>query len=473
MSFLYFGHSQSLRIFVLKRTAFAIFCALFVLTDVSAQTPDSSLNSFAESLCREGLRSGKSYEYLTSLVRTAGHRLSGSEGAAKAVQWSLKTFQSLGVDSAWTEPVMVPHWVRGHEEGSIRSTSTQKRHISVSALGGSVATPAKGITAEVIEVRSFDELRTLGGKAKGKIVFFNRPMDPAALNPFEAYGKAVDQRGRGAIEAAKAGGVAALVRSMTTKPDDVPHTGAMQYDTTVSRIPAAAVGIQSAELISSLLAKGETVEATLQLDCKTLPDAESANVIAEIRGSEFPNEIVVIGGHLDSWDQGDGAHDDGAGCVQAVEALRLIKESGKRPQRTIRAVLWMNEENGLRGAFAYANARPPHERHLIGIEADAGGGVPLGFTIQGGRDTVASVRRLSSLLAPIGADKIFPGGGGADLIPLTRKGMPGMVLAVNPHRYFDYHHSANDVLEAVHPRELQLGACALAVMAYALAEEGL
>ncbi|MCI0706668.1 MAG: M20/M25/M40 family metallo-hydrolase [Ignavibacteriae bacterium] len=432
-------------------------------------------DTLAVTIFKKTLADNWAYETLYDLTTNIGHRLSGSSQAASAVEWSKNVMEHIGADRVWLEPVMVPHWVRGDiEEGTILANGSRGAiTLNITALGGSIATPTQGITAEVIEVKSFDELGALGDKAKGKIVFYNRPMDRTQFDTFNAYGGAVNQRGRGAIEAARAGGVAALVRSMATRLDYFPHTGGMGYVDSVTKVPAAAISTRDAETLSELLKTEKSVRVRFKLSAQTLPDVESHNVIGEIRGSEKPEEVVLVGGHLDSWDKGQGAHDDGAGCVQSIEVLRLIKELGLKPKRTIRAVMFMNEENGLRGGIAYAQKERPGERHIAAIESDAGGFNPRGFGV-GDSLAYSKLVKWAPLFAPIGADKIELGGGGADIGPLARqRGVPPIGLNVNSHRYFDHHHSDNDTIEWVNERELALGAAAMAVLAYVIAQEGL
>jgi hypothetical protein len=447
--------------------------ALFVsMGIVHAQVPEVH-DSVAKAIVRTALVQNRSIQLLRELC-AIGPRLSGSQQYEKSVQWSRQTMERLGFDRVWLEPVMVPHWVRGDKEEALVYPAKRRllMPVKVAALGGSIATPKEGVMGEMVEVRSFEELRTLGTAAKGKIVFFNRPMDRAQINTFAAYGGAVDQRSRGAIEAAKAGGIAAIVRSMTTRLDDVPHTGAMGYHDSLPKIPAAAISTRDADRLSELLKTEPGTKMRLTLNCETLPDAATWNVIGEIRGSELPNEVIVIGGHLDSWDKGDGAHDDGAGCVQSIEALRLLKELGLKPKRTIRAVMFANEENGQRGGSAYAEVKRSNERHIAAIEADMGGFMPRGFGVS---DSVAYVRikAWESVFAFFGADRIVHGGGGADISPLMRQGVPGIGLQVETQRYFDHHHSDNDTIESVNERELALGAGAMAVLAWMISEEGL
>ena len=411
---------------------------------------------------------------LTELTGTIGNRLSGSPHAAKAVEWGKSTMLKSGFDSVHLEGVSVPHWVRGKSERASIFVGKKKTPLAVCALGGSIATPKKGIIAEVIEVQSLDEVKNLGDRAKGKIIFYNRPMDPTKVMTFEAYSGAVDQRGQGAIEAAKVGAVAALVRSMTLALDNVPHTGAMRYVDSIPKIPSAAVSTIGANGLSGLLKSGKNVRVQLVLNCETRPDVESANVVGEIRGSEKPNEVIVIGGHLDSWDKGEGAHDDGAGSVQSIEALRLLKELGLKPKRTIRCVLFMNEENGLRGGKAYAAMKhAPDGKNIAAIESDAGGFAPLGFGVTCDSASFEKLKSFSGALEGIGADRVRKGGGGADISALSAMGVPVIGLLVENQRYFDYHHSDSDTIDKVNRRELELGAIALAIFSYEIAEEGL
>lgn len=462
------SHSPFLSILLLWATTSPL---LAQLTETREARPYQEI---ARQIVTTGLASGIAYEMLHELT-AIGPRLSGSAEAAKAVNWAKKKMEVLGFENVRFQPVMVPHWVRGPVEEAYVVNSPSKGHVRVGvcALGGSIATPEDGITAEVVEVRSFEELRDLGEKARGKIIFFNRPMDPSKIRPGDAYDSAVNQRKRGAIEAAKVGAVAALVRSMTMRLDDVPHTGAMSYVDTVPKVPAAAISTIGADFLSGLLKKEEAVTVLLRLSCYTLPDVPSANVIGELIGTEKPNEIVLIGAHLDSWDKGTGAHDDGAGCVHAIEAIRLLKELGLRPKRTIRAVLFMNEENGKRGARRYTARDRPGEKHVAAIYSDAGGFSPRGFAVAADSVTITNTGRWAYVFEPIGADRITRGDVWGDLIPLVDKGVPAIVLRVDEQRYFDYHHSDNDTIDKVNQRELELGAAAMAILAFVLAEEGL
>jgi carboxypeptidase Q len=456
------------------RLAFVSVLIVLVSSLLPAQSPVvRKYDSLAVKIAKEALGSNNSYDMLEDLCTKIGNRISGSPQAAQAVQWAKKKMEELGFENVHLEPVMVPHWVRGRiEEGTLLLPSGQKEKLNITTLGGSIGTPPEGITAEVVEVKSFDELKALGAKAKGKIIFFNRPMDRTQMQTFAAYGGAVDQRGGGAIMAARAGGVAALVRSMTTRIDDSPHTGGMGYADSTTKVPGVAVSTRGAEYLSKLLAQGTRIRIQLKLSAQTLPEVESANVVGELRGTEKPNEVIVMGGHLDSWDIGFGAHDDGAGCIQSIEALRILKKLGLYPKRTIRAVMFMNEENGLRGGIGYAAKDRPGQKHIAAIESDEGGFNPRGFAV-GDTAAYTKIAPWAPLFKSFGADRITLGGGAADISPLAQKGVPLIALAVDTHRYFDVHHSENDNLGAINERELALGAAAMAILTYVMAQEGL
>ena len=438
-----------------------------LLTPAATAPAPSLLQARADALFARALEDSSAIVQLRDLVAAAPKRLSGSEGAADAIAFAAQRFTELGCADVREEPVLVPHWQRGIETAAI--VSPEPFPLRVAALGGSVPTPAGGLTAEVVMVRSFEQLRELGTAVKGKIVFFNRPMPRAFLRTFQAYGDAVPQRGNGAIEAGKLGAVAALVRSVTTAIDGHPHTGAMNYEDGVPMVPALAIATADAEVLQQRLADGP-VTVALALTCRTLPDVESANVVAELRGTERPSEIVVIGAHLDSWDLGEGAHDDGAGCAQVLEAMRLLRVCGVRPKRTIRAVLFINEENGLRGGRAY-DAMHAGEVHAGAIETDSGGATPHGFNCTLKGEAAEEMRPLLVPLHTFGCSAFVPGGGGgADISPLAARGVPCFGLITDSQRYFDYHHSALDVVATVHERELALGAAAIAYMASVLAD---
>ncbi len=447
-----------------------------VATTPALPTADRADSVVIRRLFDEALTNGKSYENLRVLCKQVGPRLSGSPQGAKAVEWGVAAMKAAGADSVWLQPCMVPHWERGKAETARVLGATGLAKVPVCALGGSVGTGGK-LTAAVVEVRTFEELAALPESAvKGRIVFFNRSMEPRHVSTGAAYGGAVGQRGRGAIEAAKRGAVGVLVRSMSLRNDDLPHTGAMRYEESVTKIPAAAISTAAADQLSAALKTTPTLQFELRMDCRTLPDAPSFNVVGEVRGATRPQDVILVGGHLDSWDLAEGAHDDGTGCVQSIEVLRLLKTGGRRPARTVRAVLFANEENGTRGAQEYARQakmETARRRPLAAIESDGGGFTPRGFSVEGSAATVAAVQKWRPLLAPYLVDNIGAGHGGTDIEPLAAQGT--VLIGLNPdsQRYFDLHHAANDVFEAVNRRELELGGAAMAALVWLISERGL
>ena len=407
--------------------------------------------------------SDRAYERLAYLTDHIGHRLSGSQNLERAIEWALAEMKRDGLDNVRAEKVMVPHWVRGEE--SLEMVTPVPRKLTMLGLGNSVGTPAEGITAEAVVVRNFAELERLGERARGKIVVYNVP--------FTTYGATVQYRGQGASRAARYGAVGALVRSIGPVSLQTPHTGAMQYDPAQPRIPFAAITIEAAEFLQRMNDRGDRPTLKLKMEAKFLPDAESANVIAELKGTEKPDEIVLISGHYDSWDVGQGAHDDGGGCIIAWEAARLLKELGLRPKRTIRVVLYTNEENGLRGGNAYRDAhRADLSKHIFAIESDSGVFRPegLGLAATAPAQVRANLQEIAKLLSGIGADGIAPTGGGADIGPIMREGVIGASLDVEGSRYFDIHHTPADTLDKVNPQELALCVATMAVMAYTVAD---
>jgi carboxypeptidase Q len=453
----------------------AIAVLTFTLTTSAfAQSTDANATRLIDSI----LASSQAYETLSYLTDNIGPRLSGSKGAALAVDYTEKRFKEWGFDVR-REPVMVPHWVRGEERARLVSHNDQR--IVLTALGGSVATPAAGITAEVIEVTSFEQLTALGReKVQGKIVFYNGEMDMSLVESgqaFEAYSKAVVFRGVGASRAAELGAVASVIRSVASASLRTPHTGSLRYEENKPKIPAAAMTTEDAGLVHRLLAKGEKVRMHLVLTPRMLPDVASSNVIVEIRGSERPEEIVLIGGHLDSWDLATGAIDDGSGVVMVMETLRAMKELGLRPKRTIRGVLFMNEENGLRGGRKYfenAAKREEVQKHIAVIESDAGSAPPVGFitTLEGKNleRTQARMKVLDRITAlRFDSSKHT----GADTSPFTDAGVPGFGFVPDPRHYFDYHHTPADTLDKVDPKALAQDTAAVAALAYVIAEDGL
>jgi carboxypeptidase Q len=423
----------------------------------------------------EALSDGKSYENLRHLCTGIGPRLSGSEGAAKAVTWTRQLMEGMGLDRVYLQEVLVPHWVRGEKEQARIKSRAGSQEVPICALGGSIGTGKKGLRAQVVEVQTFEELRGLGReKVAGKIVFFNRPMNPKFIQTGQAYGEAVNQRGTGAIEAARMGAVGAIVRSMNLAQDDYPHTGSMHYQEGVARIPAAAISTNGADLLSQWLQEDPGLQFKFKMNPRTLPEALSHNVVGEIKGSEFPDEVIVVGAHLDSWDLAQGAHDDGAGCMQAIEVLRLMKALHYKPKRTIRAVLFMNEENGLRGGLKYAElAKQNKENHIAAIESDAGGFTPRGFSIDAPAHKISQITRWKHVLAPYGLHDIGPGGGGADIGPLRSDKIALIGFRPDSQRYFVHHHAANDTFDQVNRRELELGGASMAALVYLLDQYGL
>ena len=408
------------------------------------------------------LTKNKAYERLAYLTDSIGNRLSGSQNLERAIAWAVREMKSDGLDNVRAEKVMVPHWVRGEESLEVVPRGNK---LALLGLGNSVGTPAEGIAADIVVVRNFAELDVLGERARGKIVVYNAP--------FTNYGATVQYRLSGASRAARYGAVAALVRSITPTSLQTPHTGAMNYDPQQPKIPVAAITIEAAETLQRLYDRGEPVRLRLKMEAKFLPDAESANVIAELKGSERPDEIILIGGHYDSWDVGQGAHDDGGSCIAAWEAIRLLKELGLRPRRTIRVVLFTNEENGLRGGNAYRDAhRAELSKHIIAIESDSGIYRPEGFDLASTAPPLvrSNMMEIAKLLAGIDAHRIGASGGGADIGPIMREGVVGANLEVEGSRYFDIHHTHADTLDKIDPRDLSLVVATMAVMAYTIAD---
>lgn len=455
------------------RALFAGILALTIHFSTQAQL-DFQDSLITERIYAEAVRNPKSASMLEYMCNTIGPRLSGSNNAQIAVNWTAAMMNKWGFDTVYLQEVMVPHWVRGDREVAYIVDRGILTYVKICALGGSIGTSSSGIDAPIVEVHNFEELARLGtDRVQGKIVFFNRAMDSTLSNTFEAYSKAVNQRGRGAIEAAKYGAIGVVVRSMTTRIDEYPHTGAMHYDSAYTKIPACAISTKDAEALSQRIKVNPELLFHLNLNCETLPDERSYNVIGEIKGIEMPNEYVVVGGHLDSWDLATGAHDDGAGCVQAIEAGRLLKSMGYRPKRTIRVVMFMNEENGLRGGMEYLRqAKIRQEKHIAAIESDAGGFLPLGFGIEG---TIADDKLdvIKQAFYPHDILSFGAGHGGADIGPLRETGTVLFGLSPESKHYFDFHHCALDTYENVNKEELEKGAAAMAVLLYFLAEYGI
>ncbi|HEY9221199.1 MAG TPA: M20/M25/M40 family metallo-hydrolase [Lutibacter sp.] len=422
-------------------------------------------------LFNTALSNGKSYQWLDYLSNNIGGRLSGSPQAQQAVEWGEKLMLDLGFDKVWLQPVMVPHWVRGEKEEAYFTVDKTKYNVAICALGGSIATSENGVSGEVIEVQSLEEAENLGEKLRGKIVFFNRPFEDTPIETFNSYSGCVDQRGGGAKVTGKFGVLGVIVRSMTHSIDNFPHTGAMGYGDIPEneKVPAAAISTIAANLLSEKLKENPTLKFYFKQSCETLPDAPSFNVIGEMTGSEHPNTFITVGGHLDSWDLGDGAHDDGAGIVQSIEVLRLFQLNGIKPKHTIRAVLFMNEENGLKGGRKYAEeAKANNEIHIAALESDAGGFTPRGFSIDANGKNLELIKSWKALLAPYGLHDINEGHGGADIGPLKSETISLVGYRPDSQRYFDYHHAATDTFDKVNKRELELGAASMASVIYLL-----
>ena len=448
-----------------------ILILLLVLSAIHPIVAQSDDEKQLKAIYDKALTNGKAYEWLNHLSNQIGGRLSGSIQAQQAVEYTKKEMDSLGLDRVWLQPVMVPKWTRGTPEFAyIETKPGLTTNVPICALGGSIATSAGGVKGNVIEVQGIEDLEALGkDKIRGKIVFYNRPMDPTNISTFKSYSGCVDQRYSGAEEAVKYGAAGVIVRSMNLRMDDLPHTGAMSYgDTKIAdRIPAAAISTNGAELLSTTLKLNPNAKFYFRQNCRQYADVESYNVIGEITGTTYPNEVMVVGGHLDSWDLGDGSHDDGAGVVQSMDVLRLIKASGYKPKRTIRAVLFMNEENGLRGGNKYAEvAKSKKENHVFALESDAGGFSPRGFSFDCSDRDFEKIESWKPLFEPYLIHLFVKGGSGADIGPLKDQGLVLAGLRPDSQRYFDHHHASNDTFEFVNKRELELGAATMASLVY-------
>ena len=443
---------------------------LFTCLSISAQSTYRQDSIKIRRIFDKALLEGKTYDWLRHLSKNIGHRLSGSEGDKKAVAWGKAELEKLDLDKVWLQPVTVPHWVRGEKEKAHIETQYGTFKVPILALGGSVATAENGITAEVIEVHSLKEVEELGEKIKGKIVFYNRPMPADKIETFRAYGATVGLRFNGARVAGKYGAVGAIVRSMNLSLDDHPHTGMMSYgeNRDDQKIPTAAISTNGAETLSKLLKDANAnVKFYFKMNCETLPDAQSYNVIGELTGTEFPDEFIVVGGHLDSWDVGDGSHDDGSGITQSMEVMRLFKELRIKPKRTLRVVLFANEENGLGGGKEYARvAKEKNERHVVALESDSGGFTPRGFGFTCNDANYQQVLNWSHLFKPYNLHIFARGGGGADIGPLKQDNNVILGLRPDSQRYFDYHHTEIDTFDKVNKRELELGAASMASIIY-------
>lgn len=447
----------------LRRALLAAALALPASLAAQQRSLADTYRADADRIIEAAMKDSAAWHRIARLSDTFGHRLSGSRALEDAIDWVMAEMLKDGLDNVRGEPVKVPHWVRGEESATM--TLPRRQALPMLGLGGSVGTPKRGITAEVLVVGSFDELRARAAEAKGKLVLFDVP--------FTTYGQTVAYRGNGPIEAAKAGAVGVLLRSVASYSMRTPHTGSTRYDTTgvVPKIPAAAISVEDAMMIRRITGRGEKVVVHLAMQARTLPDAQSRNVIGELRGREKPDEVVVFGGHIDSWDVGTGAMDDAGGVVVAWEALRVLKALGLQPRRTIRVVGWTNEENGLRGGTGYRDAhRAEADKHVLVMESDGGVFRPRGFGFTGSDSALRIVREIATLLKAVGSDSISTPGGGADIGPMMQLGVPGMGLEVDGTRYFWFHHSEADTPDKLDPRDVARCVATMAVMAYVVAD---
>lgn len=438
--------------------------AVIFLFPVMAQTDAEQVKSLFD----EALNDYTAYQNLRTLCKDYNGRITGSPEAEMAVEYTYRLMLEMDLDTVFKQEVNVPRWVRGEpEQAKIISAIHNEIDVPVTALGTSIGTGPEGIQAQVIELTNFDQLEALGNEIEGKIVFFNHPMDPTQINTFTAYGEAAAYRTTGAARAAKYGAIAVIVRSLTTALDDFPHTGVMRYDPDIKKIPAVAISTNGANLLSSWLIEDPALTFYFRTTCAMLPDVISHNVVGEIKGSVFPDEIITVGGHLDAWEPSEGAHDDGAGCMQSMEVLRLYRQLGIRPKRTIRAVIFMDEEVAQSGGKEYARqAELKGEKHYFALESDRGALTPRGFGVSGPGDRVEKILELKNYFEPYRMNDFKKGGGGVDISPLSKFGTPLSSYIPDDQRYFDFHHSGFDTFEQINFREFQMGSAAIASFIY-------
>jgi carboxypeptidase Q len=467
----------SLAKFINMRLVIGFFMLVCCIGVVNAQTEDSL---FISKIADEILVSGKSYENLRVLCKTVGARLSGSPQMYKAETWGVNTLRAAGADKVWLQQCMVPHWTRGGKDEAwytYKNASGKliKEKLDVLALGNSEGTGKQGVKAAVVYCNNFDDLEKQKENIKGKVVFFNYSFNEKYIQPFHAYGESGVYRRSGPSRAAKYGAIAVVIRSLSGSADNNPHTGAMQYDSAYPKIPAAAMGLRDADKLSVLLKNGRKIELYYKSVAHFLPDTIAHNIIGEITGTEFPEQFITVGGHLDSWDPAEGAHDDGTGCAHSIEVLRALKVLGFKPKHTIRIVLFANEENGLRGGKKYAEeAKAKNEKHVFALESDAGGFTPRGFSFSLSKEKLEKINAWVSLLQPFGISSFNEGGGGADVSGLNiLLNIPVSELIPDGQRYFDVHHARNDVFENVNKRELELGAISMTALIYLVDKYGL
>jgi len=468
----------------IKKT-FCLFFGCFILLFLGCDLNNSKKNPVDQGVAKtinnfygEALEFKESYGLLRDLTKNIGQRLSGSKNAEKAVVWSKEVMENYGFDRVYLQDVLVPHWERmkEKEEAYFVDSEGKKTNLSILAAGGSVLTPKAGLLAEVVEVFSLEEVDQLGrGGVEGKIVFYNKGFNPRYINQGASYGATGFQRRSGAVKAAEYGALASVFRSLSSIEDDFPHTGAMSYKGANDSIPHGGLGVVSAKKLSLALKNDKNIKLFIKIGGTWFPDAKSHNVVGEIRGSEFPDEIITVGGHLDSWDVGEGAHDDGAGCVHSIGALRLFQRLGIKPKRTLRAVMFMNEENGLRGGSQYALiAKEKGETHVAALESDASAYTPRGFGVSASDEQIEKMQTWLKYFDKNTISYISKGGGGADIGPLHRVlGTPVIGLSVDGQKYFEMHHTEKDVFELVNARELELGTASLASLIYLIDHYGL
>ena len=445
-----------------------LMVSLFIISCSTNGGDKNELGEIAKKFQKNGnliidkaMSDSEGYDRLGEMLDTFGPRFSGSTNLEKALEWIIDEMNNDGLDNVHGEEVMVPKWIRGKESAVM--TAPWKKDLAVLGLGGSVGTGSKGLSGEVFVVNSFDDLKARAGEAKGKIILYNVP--------FTTYGETVQYRYRGASEAAKVGGIASLIRSVGPYSMDTPHTGTSAYEDGVKKIPHAALTLEDAAMMGRMADRGLTIKVSLYMEGRFEDDVPSQNVMGEITGSEYPDEVIVLGGHIDSWDVGQGAHDDGGGCVAAWQAVKLIKDLGLKPKRTIRAVMWTNEENGLRGGEAYRDAHFNElDNHILAMESDAGVFKPSGFGFSGPDESLKILQDIGTLLYRIDSGIITKGGGGADIGPIMREGVPGMGLSVDGSRYFWYHHTPADTYDKVDKDEFNRCVATMALMAYVVAD---
>jgi carboxypeptidase Q len=450
-----------------------LFYSIFLIAGAQTLYAQNTDSVTVKKLVDEVMINSGAYENLRYLCKKIGPRLSGSANAEKAVMATFKMLKDAGADTVYLQRCTVPHWVRGQKESGFFTVSGKKNMLHLTALGNSEGSNGKPVTAQIVEVRSMNELKTLGEKVKGKIVFFNIPMNPTYIKTFRAYGESGVGRRAGPSQAAKYGAVAVMVRSLASNLDDHPHTGATQYNDSFPKIPAVAISTKDAEKLSKALS-AQSVTGSVTTSCKMMGNAPSFNVIGELRGKTYPEQIITVGGHLDSWDLAEGASDDGTGVMQSIEIIRALKASGMQPKRTVRAVMFMNEENGGGGADAYLeNAKQKKEQHLFALESDAGGFTPRGFSLDMSAEKKQKFMQWKPLFANYGVTEFDQTGSGSDIGPLKSIGTALAGLSPDSQRYFDLHHAETDVFEAVSKRELDLGAANMTALIWLVSEYGL